>query len=68
MERYYTFSYSILAVPHRLLLGIFEEKLGGNQRAMGQKFEASLFPDAGEIHFPGYRIKASPFWKADFMA
>lgn len=68
MECFYTFSNFILVVPYRLLLGIFEANLGGNQGAMCQKFEASLFPDAGEIHFPGYQIKASPFWKKDFMA
>lgn len=52
MECFYIFSYYILVVPCRLLLGIFEEKLGGTQRATCQKFEASglahsLFPDAG---------------------
>lgn len=52
MECFYIFSYSILVVPCRLLLGMFEEKLGGTQRATCQKFEASglahsLFPDAG---------------------
>lgn len=62
----------ILGVPYRLLLGMFEEKLGGTQKATCQKPEASglapsLFPDAGQIHFPGYQIKASPFWKKDFM-
>ena len=61
-------SFLRLVVPYRLLLWMFEEKLGGTQKATCQKFEASglahsLFPGAGQIHFPGYQIKASPFWK-----
>lgn len=72
MEGFSTFSSFILVVPYRLLLGMFEEKLGGTQKATCQKLEASglahsLFPDAGQIHFPGYQIKASPLWKKDFM-
>lgn len=52
MESFYTFSSFILVVPYKLLLWMFEEKLGGTQKATCQKFEASglahsLFPGAG---------------------
>lgn len=71
MESFCTVPSFILVVPYRLLLWMFEEKLGGTQKATCQKFEASglahsLFPGAGQIHFPGYQIKASPFWKKRF--